>query len=84
MELSTTTKVRAKKAGWSAELIERIEESAATDKQVENLARGELSEEKVNGWLDFLEDHPDNPFSNAPFNIFNSPAETGLKATPGP
>ncbi len=84
MELSTTTKVRAKKAGWSAELIERIEESAATDKQVENLARGELSEEKVNGWLDFLEDHPDNPFSKAPFNIFNSPAEIGLKATPGP
>ena len=84
MELSTTTKVRAKKAGWSAELIERIEESAATDKQVENLARGELSEEKLNGWLDFLEDHPDNPFAKAPFNIFNSPAEIGLKATPGP
>ena len=84
MELSTTTKVRAKKAGWSAELIERIEGSAATDKQVENLARGELSEAKVNGWLDFLEEHPDNPFSKAPFNIFNSPAEIGIKATPGP
>ena len=47
MELSTMTKVRARKAGWSDELIERIEGSAATDKQVENLARGELSEEKI-------------------------------------
>lgn len=84
MELSTTTKVRAKKAGWSEELIERIEGSAATDQQVENLARGELSEEKISGWLDFLENHPDNPFGKAPFNIFNSPAEIGLKATPGP
>ena len=84
MELSTTTKVRARKAGWSDELIERIEGSNATDQQVGNLARGELSEAKVNGWLDFLENHPDNPFGKAPFNIFNSPAEVGLKATPGP
>ena len=84
MELSTTTRVRARKAGWSDELIERIEGSAATDKQIENLARGELSEEKISGWLDFLENHPDNPFGKAPFNIFNSPAEVGLKATPGP
>ncbi|MYD73677.1 MAG: ferritin-like domain-containing protein [Chloroflexi bacterium] len=84
MELSTTTRVRAKKAGWSEDLIERIEGSAATDQQVENLARGELSEEKISGWLDFLENHPDNPFGKAPFNIFNSPAEVGLKATPGP
>ena len=73
MELSTMTKVRAKKAGWSDELIERIEASEATDTQVENLARGELGEEKINGWLDFLENHPDNPFGKAPFNIFNSP-----------
>ena len=84
MELSTMTKVRAKKAGWSDELIERIEASEATDTQVENLARGELGEEKINGWLDFLENHPDNPFGKAPFNIFNSPAEVGVKATPGP
>ncbi len=84
MELSTMTKVRAKKAGWSEELIERIEGSAASDQQVENLARGELSEAKVSGWLDFLENNPDNPFSKAPFNIFKTPAETGLKATPGP
>ena len=83
MELSTTTKVRAKQAGWSDELIERLEASSATNSQAENLARGELSEEKVNGWLDFLENHPDNPFVGAPFNIFNSPAEIGVKATPG-
>ena len=84
MELSTMTKVRARKAGWSDELIERIEGSAATDKQVENLARGELSEEKISGWLDFLERDPENPFGAAPMNIFKSPAEIGLKATPGP
>jgi len=84
MELSTTTKVRAKKAGWSDELIERLETSRATNQQVENLARGALSEGKVSGWLDFLENHPDNPFGSAPFNIFKTPAETGLKAVPGP
>jgi len=83
MELSTTTKARAKRAGWSDELIERIEASAASDNQIENLARGELPEDRINGWLDFLENHPDNPFAKAPFNIFNSPAEIGLKATPG-
>ena len=84
MELSTTTKVRARKAGWSDALIERLEASEATDQQVGNLARGELAEEKMNGWLDFMENNPDNPFRAAPFNIFNTPAETGLKATPGP
>ena len=84
MELSTTTRVRARKAGWSDELLERIESSPATDQQVENLARGELSEEKISGWLDFLDNHPDNPFSAAPFNIFKTPAEVGIKATPGP
>ena len=84
MELSATTKVRARKAGWSDELLARLEASAATDGQVENLARGELSEAKVNGWLDFLANHPDNPFARAPFNIFQTPAELGVKATPGP
>ncbi len=84
MELSMTTKIRARKAGWSDELIERIEASEASDGQVENLARGELAEEKISGWLDFLEHNPDNPFAKAPFNIFQTPAETGIKATPGP
>ncbi len=84
MQLSTMTKVRAKNVGWSEELIERIEASTATDQQVENLARGELSEAKISGWLDFLKNHPDNPFSAAPFNIFRTPAEIGLKAVPGP
>ena len=84
MELSMATKARAKRAGWSDELIERIESSAATDQQIENLARGELPEPRINGWLDFLENNPDNPFASAPFNIFTSPAEIGVKATPGP
>ncbi len=84
MELSTMTKVRARKAGWSDALLERIEASTATDGQIENLARGGLSEAKISGWLDFLERDPENPFGSAPMNIFKSPAETGLKATPGP
>ncbi len=84
MELSMTTKTRAKSAGWSDDLIERIEASSASNSQVENLARGGLAEEKINGWLDFLEQHPDNPFAKAPFNIFQTPAEIGVKATPGP
>ena len=84
MELSAQTKARARSAGWSDDLIERIEASDATEKQIENLARGKLGETKMNGWLDFLENSPDNPFRAAPFNIFNTPAEIGVKATPGP
>lgn len=82
MQLSATTKARARSAGWSDQLIERIEASDATDQQVGNLARGKLAEAKIDGWLDFLENHPDNPFRAAPMNIFNTPAEIGIKATP--
>ena len=39
--------------------------------------------ERIDKWLDFLEHHPDNPYAKAPMNIFRSPAEAGLKATPG-
>ena len=82
MELSRNTKVRARAAGWSDELIARIEASAATDSQVENLAFGKMPGERVNAWLDFLERDPDNPFAKAPMNVFRTPAETGVKATP--
>ena len=83
MELSANTKLRARAAGWSDELIERLEGSTATDKQVENLAFGKMPGERVDAWVDFLEQHPDNPFAKAPMNVFRTPAETGLKATPG-
>ena len=82
MELSRNTKVRARAAGWSEELIARIEASAATDSQVENLAFGKMPGERVDAWLDFLERDPDNPFAKAPMNVFRTPAETGVKATP--
>ena len=83
MELSRTTKVRARAAGWSDELIARIESSSATNSQVDNLAFGKMPGERIDKWLDFLENHPDNPYAKAPMNIFRSPAEAGLKATPG-
>ena len=83
MELSRTTKVRARAAGWSDELIARIESSSATNSQVDNLAFGNMPGARIDKWLDFLEQHPDNPFAKAPMNIFRSPAEAGLKATPG-
>ncbi len=82
MELSRNTKVRARAAGWSDELIARIEASAATDSQVENLAFGKMPGERIDAWLDFLERDPDNPFAKAPMNVFRTPAETGVKATP--
>ena len=83
MELSTTTKIRAKQAGWSDQLIERLAASTATDQQVENIAYGKLPEERVNAWIDFLERDPDNPFTKAPLNVFRTPAETGVRAVPG-
>ena len=83
MELSTTTKIRAKQAGWSDQLIERLAASTATDQQVENIAYGKLPEERVNAWIDFLEREPDNPFTKAPLNVFRTPAETGVRAVPG-
>ena len=82
MELSASTKVRARAAGWSDELIERLEGSTATDAQVENLAYGKMPGERVDKWIDFLERDPENPFTKAPMNIFRTPAETGVKATP--
>lgn len=84
MQLSANTKTRARAAGWPDELIERIEQSNATDKQVDNLAFGKMPADRIAGWLDFLEAHPDNPFAQAPMNIFRTPAEVGVKAEPGP
>ena len=83
MELSSTTKVRARQAGWSDALIERLEGSTASDQQVENMAFGKMPEERVAGWIDFIEREPDNPFAKAPLNIFRTPAETGVRAVPG-
>ena len=83
MELSSTTKVRAKQAGWSDQLLERLAASSATDEQVENIAFGKLPEERVNAWIDFLERDPENPFTKAPLNVFRTPAETGVRAVPG-
>ena len=83
MKLSANTKVRARAAGWSDALIERIEASTATDSQIDNLAFGKMPGERIDAWLDFLEQHPDNPFAKAPMNVFRTPAETGLKASPG-
>ena len=84
MELSSTTKTRARKAGWSDQLIERLEGSTATNEQVENLAMGKMPAERVDAWIDFLERDPENPFTAAKFQIFRTPAETGVAATPGP
>ena len=82
MELSAETKARARHAGWSEALLERIDGSSASDRQVANLTRSRIGEERIAGWLDFLERDPDNPFAKTPLNILRTPAETGLRAEP--
>ena len=45
---------------------------------------GKMPAERVDAWIDFLERDPENPFTAAKFQIFRTPAETGVAATPGP
>ena len=82
MELSRETQARARQRGWPDELIARIEASTASDAQVKNLSRSTITPDRIAGWLDFLERDPDNPFAKAPLDILNTPAETGVRATP--
>ncbi|MCZ6707953.1 MAG: hypothetical protein O7A71_08420 [Chloroflexi bacterium] len=84
MEMPGPVMAKVRARGWSAELIERVVQSIARPDQIENLASSTLSEAKINGWLDFLERDPENPFVQAPLNILRTRSETGMHATPGP
>lgn len=82
MELPGPVKAKVRARGWSDALVERIEQSAARPDQIDNLASSNLSEEKISGWLDFLERDPENPFVHAPLSILKTRSETGMHATP--
>ncbi len=84
MEIPVPVMAKVRARGWSAELIERMEKSSARPDQIGNLASAKLSEEKLNGWLDFLERDPENPFAHAPLSILKTKSELGMHATPGP
>ncbi len=84
MEMPPPVKAKVRARGWSAALVERMEKSPARPDQIDNLASANLSEEKLNGWLDFLERDPENPFVHAPLSILKTRSETGMHVTPGP
>ena len=84
MEIPAPVMAKVRARGWSDELIARITESVARPDQVSNLASTTLTEEKINGWLDFLERDPENPFVQAPLNILSTKSELGMHAKPGP
>ncbi len=84
MEIPAPVMAKVRARGWSDELIARITESVARPDQVANLASTTLTEEKINGWLDFLERDPENPFVAAPLSILTTKSELGMWAKPGP
>ena len=84
MEIPAPTMAKIRARGWSDELIARLTESVARPDQVDNLAGSTVSEEKINGWLDFLERDPENPFVAAPLDILKTRSERGMHVKPGP
>ncbi len=77
--LSPAQKMRAQVRGWSADLIERAENSAASDKQIDNVLNISIEPDRVSKWLEFVENDPEHPFARAQFIMFEDGGETGLK-----
>ena len=80
--LSPALKMRAQVRGWSSELIDRVEASNATAKQVENILNVSIDPDRIGKWIEFVENDPDHPFAKAQFIMFQDGGETGLKPTP--
>ena len=80
--LSPALKMRAQVRGWSSDLIDRVESSVASTKQIENLLNVSIEPDRIGKWLDFVEENPEHPFVGAQFVMFQDGGETGLKPTP--
>ena len=80
-QLTPALKMRAQVRGWSAELIERVESSTASTRQIENLLNISLAPDRIDKWLAFVEQNPEHPFAGAQFIMFQDGGETGLKPT---
>lgn len=84
MALSDATRTRARQAGWSDALIERLEGSPLRESQVLGLIALRLKEERAEKYVSLVEANPDAPFSKLTFNWARPSTELGIRAQPGP
>ena len=82
MQLKPGTKIQAKVARWPDELIARVEQSAARDDQVANLAASGMAVERVEKWLEIVEREPESPAAQFPLVVLRTSSERGRRAQP--
>lgn len=83
MELTPATRARGRQAGWSDELLARIEASAMRDANVANFAILKVSEERMARYLDLVEKDPAR-FGALTLRFARTRSERGVRAQPGP
>jgi hypothetical protein len=84
MQLAPGTKLRAKEAQWSEDLVSRLEASPLSDTQVANLIALRMTEERAGKYLGIIEANPDNPMLRFQLNFARPTTEMGIRARPGP
>lgn len=62
MNLTPATKLRAREAPWSDELVARFEASPLKDYQVMNLLALHITEERAGRYLGIIESNPEQSF----------------------
>ena len=83
MKLTEATKMRTREAGWSDELVARLEESGLHDNQVKSLLALRLPEERTDRYLNLLAANEDKPFLKMQLAWARPSTELGVKAIPG-
>ncbi len=84
MQLPEMTRIRAREAGWSTALIDRLEASPLGDGQIRSLIALRLSEERCGRYLTLIENNPDKPNLRFQMNWARPTTELGVRAKPGP
>ena len=82
MSISQSTRIRAQQAGWSPELIERLDKSKLTDLAVANIAIMKIEPERVERFVELADRNP--AAAGMTFNFIRTRSEKGLRAVPGP
>jgi len=83
MELSPATKTRARLAGWSDDLLNRVEASPVKDATAANLALMQLDPARVEGFVELVERDPER-MSAISLRFIRTHSERGVRAKPGP
>ena len=82
MTLSQATRVRAQQAGWSSDLIERLDGSNLSDMTVQNIAMMKIEPERVDKFLELAAKNP--AAAGMTFRFIRTQSEKGVRAVPGP